>query len=81
MLSCFIPSVFFMCASQNKQPLVYFEHAKTSLLEELGQALCRDLNFGFVYITVEGSLSFGPGSQGQGKKVGEGNSPSLLKTQ
>lgn len=49
-----------MYISQNKQSLVYFEHAKTSLLEELGQAQCRDLNFGFVYMTVEDFLSVSP---------------------
>lgn len=81
MLSCFILSASFLCVfSQNKQPLVYFEHAKTSLLEELGQALCRDLNFSFVCMTVEGSLS-AQGSWEQWKKVWGGNSPSLLKTQ
>lgn len=71
MLSCFILSAFLVCVSQNKQPLVYFEHAKTSLLEELGQALCRDLNFSFVCMTVEGSLS-AQGSWEQWKKVGGG---------
>lgn len=32
---------FCVCVSQSKQPLVYSEHARTGLLEELGQALCR----------------------------------------
>ena len=32
---------FRVCVSQSKQLLVYSERARTGLLEELGQALCR----------------------------------------
>lgn len=79
-LSCVIASAYFgVFDSQNKQLLVYFEHAKTSLFVKLGQALFRDLNFGFVCMTVEGYLSVRPGQLVIGKKVGEGNHPSLLK--
>lgn len=67
-LLCFILSAFFVCVSQKKQTFVYFEQAKTSLLEELGQALCRDLNFGFVCMTVEGSLSVNPEQPGTGEE-------------
>ena len=39
-------------------------------LEELGQAICGDLNFGFMCMTVEGSLSVNPGQL----RWGEGRS-------